>query len=96
MTVCHIPSVLYISTYFSYIDVSSKRKVGRNSGTRLLIPARSFCCGQQLRECVAGALGKFGRRIRNVGEEYEIWSFPTDYVKHYQPRIPAELGKSHS
>lgn len=45
---------------------------------------------------MAGALREFGRGIRNVGEEYEIWSFPPDYVKHYLPRISAELGKSHS
>lgn len=69
MPACHIPLVLYISTYFLYLDVSSKRKIGRNSGTRPLIPARSFCCGQQLRQRVAGALGEFGRGIRGMGEE---------------------------
>lgn len=89
MTECHIPLVLYISTYFLYIGVCSKRKIGRNSGTRLLIPARSFCCGQLLRQCVAGALGEFGKGMRNVREVSSTRLCET---------LPAkvELGKSHS
>lgn len=93
---CHTYLVLYISTYFLYIDVFSKRKIGRNFGTRLLIPPGHFAVVSSSGKCVAGTLGEFGREIRNVGEEYEIWYFPPDCVKHYLPRIVAELGKSHS